>query len=154
VTLILVRHGHAGDRKAWDGPDQLRPLSERGWRQANRVAELVSGFEVNRLLSSPYVRCRETLGPASKKLGLEIEDRADLAEGTPTASIVALARATGTDTVVWSSHGDVIPDLLEYLVKHDKLRLPNRWRCPKGSVWVLSGDGSERFVTAKYHAPA
>ena len=32
-TLLLVRHGSAGDRSDWDGPDDLRPAYEAEFRR-------------------------------------------------------------------------------------------------------------------------
>ena len=32
--VLLVRHARAGSRKHWEGPDIERPLSKKGWRQA------------------------------------------------------------------------------------------------------------------------
>ena len=31
--LMVVRHGDAGDKGRWDGPDPLRPLSPEGRRE-------------------------------------------------------------------------------------------------------------------------
>ena len=35
MTILLVRHARAGSRKDWDGPDEKRPLSKKGRRQAD-----------------------------------------------------------------------------------------------------------------------
>src|SRR5918999_450072 len=44
MTTYLVRHAKAGDRSQWDGPDDLRPLSKVGRRQAVGLAdELIEG---------------------------------------------------------------------------------------------------------------
>ena len=34
IQLHLLRHAHAGDYATWDGPDEARPLTPRGERQA------------------------------------------------------------------------------------------------------------------------
>ncbi|MBP1705041.1 MAG: phosphohistidine phosphatase, SixA [Chloroflexi bacterium] len=62
VRLHLLRHADAGDPEAWDGPDETRPLSPRGERQAERLATLLlnGGFVPDAILSSPRVRARET----------------------------------------------------------------------------------------------
>ena len=36
-TVHLVRHAHAGDAERWEGPDELRPLTAKGRRQAERL---------------------------------------------------------------------------------------------------------------------
>ena len=50
MLLHLLRHAHAGDPGAWDGPDADRPLSDKGRAQADRLgAHLVSiGFRARR----------------------------------------------------------------------------------------------------------
>ena len=40
-ALLLVRHGRAGDRRDWDGPDERRPLDDRGRAQARRLAAVL-----------------------------------------------------------------------------------------------------------------
>ena len=39
MIVYLVRHATAGHRASWDGDDQLRPLDERGVRQAEGLDE-------------------------------------------------------------------------------------------------------------------
>jgi phosphohistidine phosphatase len=62
VRLHLLRHADAGDPDAWEGPDEVRPLSPRGERQAKRLAALLvaGGFVPDAILSSPMARARET----------------------------------------------------------------------------------------------
>lgn len=62
VRLHLLRHADAGDPDTWEGPDEVRPLSPKGERQAERlVALLVSGgFAPDAIISSPMTRARET----------------------------------------------------------------------------------------------
>ena len=50
---LLVRHAHAGDKRQWRGPDADRPLSVRGWGEAEGLGEVLAGVRVERLLSSP-----------------------------------------------------------------------------------------------------
>ena len=62
MDCILMRHGIAVDREEWKGPDEDRPLTDRG---AKRVAQAAAGLQwmdVNpiHLLSSPLVRAVET----------------------------------------------------------------------------------------------
>ena len=61
MTIYLVRHAKAGDRASWPGDDFLRPLSRRGQIQAEALVEQFADCHIDRLLSSPYNRCMETL---------------------------------------------------------------------------------------------
>ena len=78
--ILLVRHASAGDRYEWDGDDRLRPLDERGRRQADELVELLEQYEVTRLLSSPSLRCVQTVEPFAEARGLGIEVRDELSE--------------------------------------------------------------------------
>ena len=59
-----------GSRSAWDGPDEQRPLSKAGRRQAAALAKLLGDEPIGRIVSSPYVRCRETVAPLAERIGL------------------------------------------------------------------------------------
>jgi 8-oxo-dGTP diphosphatase len=143
VKLYVVRHADAGSRSAWDGDDDLRPLSKKGRRQAAGLLELLADVGANRLVASPAVRCVETLGPLAERLGLTIETDRRLAEGSRGDDALKVGhelQAVG-DVGVVCSHGDVIPDLLSELkVNGTTFRHGLTW--PKGSVWVLSGNGT------------
>jgi len=79
-VILLVRHASAGDRYEWEGDDRLRPLDERGRRQADELVELLEQYEVTRLLSSPSLRCVQTVEPFAEARGLGIEVRDELSE--------------------------------------------------------------------------
>jgi broad specificity phosphatase PhoE len=64
-VAYLIRHAKAGDRGAWQGPDELRPLTKGGARQADGLAERLGGEPIARVISSPAVRCLDTV-PAKK----------------------------------------------------------------------------------------
>jgi len=152
MAALLVRHAKAGSRKDWDGDDRLRPLSKTGHRQADGLVPLLVGYPISRVLSSPYVRCVQTVEPLAVKLGLEVEGRPELAEGVDIDEPLRVLRELMSVTAVYCSHGDVIPALLDVLVEEDGLRLhgPDRW--PKGSTWVLEAKG-HRFVSGLYLPP-
>ena len=78
--ILLVRHASAGDRDEWEGDDRLRPLDERGRRQANQLVELLEQYEITRLLSSPFLRCIQTVEPLAQARGFDIEIRDELSD--------------------------------------------------------------------------
>ena len=61
--VYLVRHAHAGSQKRWSGSDHDRPLSVRGQQQADGLVEALDEYPVARILTSPRVRCRDTVVP-------------------------------------------------------------------------------------------
>src|SRR6185436_5719102 len=80
VTLFLVRHASAGHRASWEGEQRIRPLDERGRRQALALVDLLEGEPIERILSSPAFRCVQTVEPLAAARGLEIELRDELTE--------------------------------------------------------------------------
>ena len=82
TRLLLIRHAHAGDRARWRGPDDQRPLSEKGWRQARGLVPLLSDDGLARIRSSPSLRCVQTVLPLAEARGLQVEEDPRLHEGT------------------------------------------------------------------------
>jgi phosphohistidine phosphatase SixA len=147
VTIYLVRHAHAGDRSAWGDDDRLRPLSPRGTAAAEAIAGWFDERPVTRLVSSPSLRCLQTLGPLSRARSLEIEADRRVEEGAEPAEALALVRELSEVSAVVCSHGDVIPDLLDSL-RDDGTKIVGRG-CEKGSIWQLDTRAG-RVRTATY----
>lgn len=95
-TLYLVRHAHAN----WI-PDENRSLSERGYVDAHRVADLLQHFPITAIYSSPYRRARETIAPLAERLAMPVSMAPQLRErllsGTPVDDFDAAVRATWDD---------------------------------------------------------
>jgi phosphohistidine phosphatase SixA len=106
MSVVLLRHASAGDRDAWQGDDRLRPLDKRGRKQAEKLRDRLLALGVKRVVSSPYVRCVQTVEP----LGLEIELDDRLAEGAAREETLALLAEA--DGAVACTHGDVIENVL------------------------------------------
>lgn len=122
-----------------------RPLNERGRRQADALVDQLAGFAVTRFVSSPTVRCVDTLAPAAAARKLVVEEESDLAEGRgPAAAGLVRSLVDDDGHVVLCSHGDVIADVLASLDK-EGARLGSEDRCQKGSTWVLGRDDKGRL---------
>ncbi|HET7555464.1 MAG TPA: histidine phosphatase family protein [Gaiellaceae bacterium] len=111
MIVYLVRHARAGHRRLWDGDDRLRPLDERGRRQAELLVGQLDGREVGRIASSPYVRCVDTVVPLAEARSLELERTDALAEGATADDALELFGSAEVPLVV-SVHGDLVEDLL------------------------------------------
>jgi 8-oxo-dGTP diphosphatase len=149
--LYVVRHADAGHRDHGPRPDEQRELSERGWRQAEGLCLELGERDITRLLASPFVRCVQTLEPLGKVLGLSVEVDDRLAEGAGAAGPLAVAAEVRDTGAVLCSHGDVIPDLLEHLVREGvKLHDDLRWQ--KASTWAFSRDGGQ-LAKGRYLPP-
>jgi 8-oxo-(d)GTP phosphatase len=151
MPLLLARHAVAVARRKWDADDDDRPLTKRGVRQAEALAARLAAYPAGRVLSSPAVRCVDTIRPLATAMGLRVETTDALAEGSTDAAL-RLVRGLQGRTAVLCSHGDVIPRILEALVVHDGIDLGERPEWPKASTWVVEDDG-ERFVKAFYVEP-
>ncbi len=147
----MVRHAKAGSRHKWDGDDRERPLSGAGRRQAAAITERLAGEHVTGLYASHYARCVQTLEPLGKRLGLDVVADARLAEAASFESTLELLAEAG-DGAVLCSHGDVIPDTIDALVRRGlDVRSPPDWR--KASVWVLKRNKHGTFTRAVVWAP-
>lgn len=151
AQLYLVRHAKAGERRLWQADDLDRPLSKKGWKQSEALAKRLVKLEPSTLLSSPYVRCIQTLEPLGRRLKRPVEVDRRLTEDEPFEPVLDLI-AEAADRTVLCSHGDIIPAVIGAL--HDdgtELRTPVDWR--KASVWVLKRDKRGRIVTATVWPP-
>lgn len=147
--IYLVRHAKAGSRTDFVGDDRLRPLTSKGARQADqladRLAPLTSPDSV--LVSSPYLRCVQTLEPLADLLATRVRIDERLAEDMGFTGAIVLA-STLPDGSVLCSHGDVIPETVAALERRgcDIVGEPE-WG--KASVWVLTrSDGHVVSATA------
>jgi 8-oxo-dGTP diphosphatase len=152
MPILLVRHAVAVSRSKWSEDDVARPLTKRGERQAAELVRQLSEQPVRRILSSPYLRCEDTVRPLARARGIELESSDPLAEGAGHAAVELVRSLIGVPAVL-CSHGDVIPHVLEHFAVHDGLDLGDEPRCAKGSTWLLEDDG-ERFAKAFYLPPA
>jgi 8-oxo-dGTP diphosphatase len=149
--MYLVRHAKADSRSEWRRGDHLRPLSDEGKRQAEGLVAMLDGSPLEQLVSSPHVRCVQTLQPLAAARGLTVEESEDLAEGAgPARALAFLAEVSGRP-VALCSHGDVIGEVLLHL-SAEGLELPNPPPLRKGSTWVLEAE-SDGFVGARYLPP-
>jgi phosphohistidine phosphatase len=74
MELYLLRHAHAGDPGAWDGPDERRPLSDKGEKQSERLGRFLAGigFRVDAVITSPKVRAAQTARIVAGALSLPV----------------------------------------------------------------------------------
>jgi 8-oxo-dGTP diphosphatase len=125
--LLLVRHASAGSRTEWEGDDSERPLDERGVEQARRLVERLADLPVERILTSPYRRCVETVEPLAAARGLDAELCPELGEERQMIDGVALVRELAGSDVVVCGHGGL----------QDAVRDAPRWK--KSSTFVVDG---------------
>ena len=114
MTIYLIRHAKAGDRDTWRDDDRLRPLSGRGHRQARLLIDLLQDATFDRVLSSPFVRCMETVVPIAGERGCPVEPVEALAEAHASTRRSRSCASTPTPGALMCTHGDVMPMLLDH----------------------------------------
>jgi broad specificity phosphatase PhoE len=149
--LLLVRHANAGDKSLWQGPDSLRPLSSAGRAEAAGLVFRLSDYPIERLLTSPTVRCRQTVQPLAHDRRLPIEPAPALAATAGLGEVLTLLEGPELQDAVLCTHGEVIGQVLVRLVA-DGLAVDQPLAWPKGSTWLLDGANGQVKV-ARYLPP-
>jgi 8-oxo-dGTP diphosphatase len=140
MAVLVVRHAKAGDRDEWDGPDDLRPLTPKGEAQAEALVATLSRYDVTGVLSSPYLRCSQTVAPLAAAKGLAVEPSDDLAEGAGRAGVELVRRLVAEPGyTVLCTHGDVMEEVL------DSLGIRRDGYTRKGATWVLDGHSAREI---------
>jgi 8-oxo-dGTP diphosphatase len=155
TRIILVRHGRAGTKVGWSGDDQLRPLDRSGRQQAERLVEFLVSTGLGCILSSPYLRCEQTVEPIATKLGLRIESSFDLVPdaGSRAFRMVRELSAIASPTIpLLCTHGEVMGTVLAQLAFADGIELCHKPPGSKGCIWILDFLGG-KLSSARYIAP-
>jgi phosphohistidine phosphatase SixA len=149
--VYLVRHAHAGSKAEWDGPDLDRPLSPAGRAQAAGLVAQLGGYAVGRVLSSPALRCRQTVEPLARHRRLTVEPTGLHAVDASVDGVLGLLRDPALGRAVLCTHGELIGQVFGRL-QAAGLALPGPPRWPKGSAWVL-GRSDGQVAAASYLEP-
>lgn len=118
--VVVLRHAKAKSREKWDGPDKKRPLTSRGRAEANAIVGPLSAFGIQKIVSSPAVRCLETATPLATVLGRRVERSALISQdawddGTADVRTVIGARVRARKPAVVCSHRPLLPTILNEL---------------------------------------
>ena len=73
MRMTIVRSRAAREKKSWRGPDLKRPLDPIGERQAAAMALVLMKHKVRRIISSPAIRCVQTMQPLADAADVPIE---------------------------------------------------------------------------------
>jgi phosphohistidine phosphatase len=118
MELYLLRHAHAGDPGAWDGPDERRPLSDKGEKQSERLGRFLAGIglRVDAIITSPKVRAAQTARIVAGALSLPVgeDDRLGGEVGLETLETI-LRDAGDPDRAVIVGHDPDFTDLVTVL---------------------------------------
>ena len=148
--IYLVRHGNAGERRSWKGPDEERPVSKKGLSQARTLTTLLTRVPITTIVSSPHTRCVETMVPLAAAVDLKLELDPRLADGNDVDSTRRLLGDLAGTSAVVCTHGDNVRDLVCHAAENGaEMSDEPAWQ--KGSVWVL--DTVQREVERARYVP-
>ena len=138
MRVHLVRHGRAGHKRDWKGDDALRPLDDTGRRQADALARLLEDEPARALISSPTVRCVQTLEPLAARWGLSVVTDDSLTKEAGAGAVLRLLRHADPGDVL-CTHGEVMGALLERL-RFGRVEIHTGVRdvLAKGTLWELT----------------
>jgi 8-oxo-(d)GTP phosphatase len=165
--LAMVRHAKATPRGGWQAADPLRPLETRGRERATAIAPILAAYGVKRLISSPSIRCMDTLRPYAAQARITMRSKAGLSEEgfalDPSRAPFHVERMVQRGTpVAVCGHGPVLPAMLDVLAARssglavDQLHEAADLGLAKGEVLLahLSGSGEQaRVVAVERHRP-
>lgn len=163
-AFVLVRHARAMRRKAWDGPDEERPITGSGEKRAKQLVPLIAAFGVKHVGSSPAERCIATVRPFAEASGIPIRTYDSLTEPdhatTPLKTAATLTNMLGKQVSrVVAVHRPTLPTIVEMVRaatrKYTRGALPRKNPyLPAGGVLVahvLDTDSGPRVTAVETH---
>jgi len=150
LKLYVIRHAKAGNRERWPDDQDLRPLTKAGRRQAAALVEPLAAHGITKIVSSPAVRCRQTVEPLGLHLRLPVDLSEAIGEGAPLDESLALVDKVTEETTLLCTHGDVVGNLLTFVERHG-VRV-SEMRREKASTWVFDLEAGA-VVNAAYVPP-
>jgi 8-oxo-(d)GTP phosphatase len=165
VPLIVVRHAPAGRKADWPGEDESRPLDAHGAANARTLAGLLACFApVARVISSPALRCTETVRPFAATFGGTVEAEACLVPygrsavfSSRTDQADALRRllsglVADRRPAVLCLHREILPDVLAEVCSAlgAPAAVPADPSLPKGGFWVAHAAAGELAALERY----
>jgi 8-oxo-(d)GTP phosphatase len=159
TPMIVARHASAGSKDDWDGDDDLRPLDAEGTQDAALLARLLACFAPRaRVVSSPALRCTQTMQPFTAAFGGAVEATPVLAPPSSPAGNDAAVRqliadlvAAGRPTVV-CLHRENLPAALAAACSAlgAPSAVPRDASLPKGGFWVVHAAAAQLAALERY----
>lgn len=143
-TRILLRHANAGSRSAWAGADEWRGLSPLGHTQAAELSRRLDGRPILRVLSSPSLRCRQTVVPLARALSVDVELCRQLSSAASGPDLARFLAEPESDGALLCTHRETLEALFAHLTLAGTVGLGNPE--PSGpmeyaAAWILDGAG-------------
>ena len=111
MNLYFLRHGEA-DWPNWKGSDDERPLTERGVKEMQKVADFLKQLEISldQIVTSPLPRAEQTAEIVAEKLRLKLREDRILQKGFDISGLKRLLGKYPGNSVMLVGHD---PDFTE-----------------------------------------
>jgi 8-oxo-(d)GTP phosphatase len=157
MRLIVVRHATAKAKRNWRGRDLDRPLTTNGHSQAKALSLQLARPCPARIISSPSLRCTQTVSLLATRCHLQVEHAGALATdgGQAAVDLVEGIRlnAPPSSTIVLCTHREVLVEVLPTLASRFGVDVGHRLPGAKGSFWTLLFQ-SQRLISIEYGRPS
>ena len=126
MEIYILRHGIAEDHN--DGGDAPRALTDEGRRKLRRVLERAAKAKVapSLILSSPYVRARQTAELAAEILGYGrkiVQIDALVPEGSPEALWEEIRARRQEDAILIAGHEPMLSSSVAWLLGSPEVQI-------------------------------
>lgn len=136
---LLVRHADAGVRRQRPGPDEWRGLTAAGHAQAQELVARLGGLPLLRVLTSPSLRCRQTVTPLARDAWLEVEPCRLLAIDADPTQLLRLLQHEETENAVLCTHRETLLGLFSHLALSGSRLIEGIARMNLAAAWALYG---------------
>jgi len=136
---VLLRHADAGSKSAWVGNDEWRGLSELGRGQAGEVAARLMDMPILRILSSPSLRCRQSVVPLARELVVDVEPCWQLGLSAQLQHLLRFLDDEETASSVLCTHRETLEMLFAHLTDVEAVRADGVLPISMAAAWILHG---------------
>jgi phosphohistidine phosphatase len=142
MFIYIARHAWAGERGDPRWPDDsLRELTPEGIERYTEVVKALAdhGFAPARIVTSPYIRCRQTADIIAKYVDgkPEIDELEALEPGSDLDPLIEWTNEQGGEDVCWVGHSPDVERLAAELIGDGAGRV----RFAKGAVAAIGFEG-------------
>jgi phosphohistidine phosphatase len=145
MKLLIVRHGLAGDKTKWKGPDSERPLTKEGRQKFKKAAKGLAELEdVDLVVTSPFLRALQTAELLSEEAGAPLRKLPELSPGRRPEEVLAPLAQLQESVVAVVGHEPGLGRLVSLLCAAGGLRL----KMKKGGAALVDCGGRPRQAAA------
>jgi phosphohistidine phosphatase SixA len=150
---VLIRHADAGSRAAWLGHDEWRGLTDLGWTQAEEAAARLRDLPLQRIMTSPAMRCRQTVVPLARALSLDVEPCWQLRGTVGLEDVLQFLSDDETASGVLCMHRETLQMLFAHLAEVEAAPTERVNPMSMAAAWTLYGTVGRDAVRLE-HLPA